>query len=109
MDLKKEKNDSLKLDRLTVRNENGGIDRVCHYPKMIQNMSCFSCFDRAKCNADIFERLAQYEDTGLPPAAVEEYKKFEDFLICNGISIKEVIELIHKELEDKKYEKNGNA
>lgn len=53
------------MDRLTKRDE-FGISRVCHYPdrdgdKLLYNQ-CYGCTHRAKCNADIFERLAQYED-----------------------------------------------
>lgn len=74
-----------------------GIDRVCYYPKKMQNMTCYSCCDRTKCNAKIFERLAEYEDIGLSPAAVMEYKAFEDCLIQNNLTFKKVIELINKE------------
>lgn len=93
----------MKLDRLTERTEYG-IDRVCHYQYKPQNMSCFSCNRRACCNADIFERLAQYEDTGLPPEAVMEYKTFEDNLAKNSITFGRVIELVREEIERRKKE-----
>ena len=99
MEMKKTMKDPLKLDRLTERNE-FGIDRVCYYPKKMQNMTCYSCLDRTKCNADIFERLAEYEDTGLSPEMVMEYKIFEDYLIKNGITIHGVIELTKNRLEE---------
>ena len=53
------------MDRLTKRDE-FGISRVCHYPdrdgdKLLYN-PCYGYTHRTKCNADIFERLAQYDD-----------------------------------------------
>lgn len=50
------------MDRLTQRRE-GYIIRVCHYPEnQFADNSCLGCVDRTKCNADLFERLATYED-----------------------------------------------
>ena len=89
------------LKRLTERTE-FGIERVCHYENKPQNMTCYSCNQRGKCNADIFERLAEYEDTGLPPDAVMEYKIFEDNLVHNGISFVRVMELVKEEIERRK-------
>lgn len=40
-----------------------GIERVCHYPESRpSSMWCGSCTARAKCNADIYARLADLED-----------------------------------------------
>lgn len=64
------------LDRLTRRIEpnvgNGiGIERVCHYGKDRSEVGCYGCVERTKCNHDLFQRLALYEDTGLSPERVE--------------------------------------
>lgn len=83
--------------RKTRRTEYG-IERVCHYPKNQEwsNVPCYNCVDRTKCNADIYERLAQYEDTGLMPDVVAEYKKFEDELVASGLTLGDVLKLIEK-------------
>lgn len=49
-----------------------GIQRVCHYPRNQEygNAPCYNCADRTKCNADIFDTLAMYEDSNLSPEAV---------------------------------------
>lgn len=75
-----------------------GIERVCHYPvnQEWSNVPCYNCADRAKCNHDIFNRLAQYEDTDMPPDVVAEYKKFEDELVASGLTFGEVLELIRE-------------
>ncbi len=75
-----------------------GIERVCHYPKNQEwgNAPCYGCADRVKCNHDIFERLAQYEDTGLTPDVVAEYKKFEDELVASGLTFNAVLRLIER-------------
>lgn len=36
--------------------------------------------DRTKCNADIFERLAQYEDSGFKPEDLYKYRQLENEL-----------------------------
>lgn len=48
------------MDRLTKR-ISGGIKRVCRYGYADDKL-CYGCVKRTQCNADIFERLAQYED-----------------------------------------------
>lgn len=42
-------------------------------------------------------RLAAYEDTDLRPEDIVEYKKFEDWLVQNGITFSHVIELLQAE------------
>lgn len=78
-----------------------GIERVCHYPKNQEwsNAPCYNCCDRARCNADIFERLAKYEDTEMPPDTVAEYKKFEDELVQKGQSFRHILDLLEAERE----------
>lgn len=62
--------------RLTRRDQYG-VSRECHYPKNQEygNTPCYNCVDRTKCNADIFERLARYEDTGLLPEEILKMKE----------------------------------
>lgn len=62
--------------RLT-RRDKYGVQRECHYPRNREygNVFCTNCVDRTKCNADIFERLAQYEDTGLLPEEILKMKE----------------------------------
>ena len=52
------------------------VVRVCHYPtnQEYSNVPCYGCVDRTKCSADILERLAQYEDTGLTPDEIKTLK-----------------------------------
>lgn len=56
------------MGRLTKRIP-GGIERECKY---VYKDMCYGCEKRAKCNADIMERLAAYEDTGLEPEEIQE-------------------------------------
>lgn len=79
--------------KLLKRND-FGIDRVCHYQG---KNKCYNCYERAKCNADIFERLTRYEDTEMPPETVAEYKKFEDELVRSGRSFQHILELLEAE------------
>jgi len=81
--------------RKTRRNELG-IERVCHYPKNQEwsNVPCYNCVDLTRCNADIYERLAQYEDTGLTRDLVAAYKQFADELVAAGLTFGEVLNLI---------------
>lgn len=60
----------IKMDRLLLKNRRGGVERICHYGH--QDCTCYDCIDRTKCNADIFEKLAVYEELGKTP---EELRK----------------------------------
>lgn len=62
------------MDRLTKRID-GGVERVCHH-KADGSLECFACRKRTQCNAAIFERLAEYEDTGMTPAEFNFVKNF---------------------------------
>ena len=42
-------------------------------------------------------RLAAYEDTGLRPEDIAEYKKFEDWLVKNNTPLSHVLELLAAE------------
>lgn len=49
-------------DRLLKRTE-FGLERICHYPESRDGTApCFNCPARGKCNSDIFNRLAAFED-----------------------------------------------
>lgn len=86
--------------RLLKRTE-FGVERVCHYlaNQEQSNVPCYNCIDRTRCNADIFERLVRYEDTGLTPDMVVEYKKFEDDLVRNSFTLRHILDLIEAERE----------
>lgn len=43
---------------------------------------------------DIHDRLAAYEDTGLPPDTCAEYKKFEDELVRSGMTFQQALDLL---------------
>ena len=70
------------MNRLTKR-IGGGIDRVCHYGHAGK---CYGCADRTKCNANIFDRLAHYEDLEEQGRLVELPCKIGDIVydICDG-------------------------
>lgn len=67
------------MANLLKRNSQGGIDRVCRHPDVDQGKvlagECLGCTNRTRCNAEIFERLAQYEESGLEPDLVKEMAK----------------------------------
>lgn len=62
------KHDDLKLlpsqNALTL--DHHVIERVCHYYSD-EEKSCYGCTKRTMCNAEIFDRLYQYEQSGLTP------------------------------------------
>lgn len=95
------------MPNLLKVNEDGEITRVCNYPdrdgkKLLYN-DCWNCTHRTKCNSDIVERLAAYENTGLEPDIVAEYRKFEDELVRSGYTFGKVLLLIERD----KFQKYG--
>lgn len=75
------------IDRLLSRNGDV-IERVCHYPEYREgDIPCYGCVKRPTCNHDLFERLYQYEETGLSPEEIEDMKrrKFR-YVKCNHCS-----------------------
>ena len=70
------------MERLLRRNGDQ-IERVCHYG---HENKCYDCADRTKCNADIFDRLAYYEDLAEQGRLVELPCKVGDIVydICDG-------------------------
>lgn len=71
------------MKRLTIRNSDGSVSQPsrCDY------------WAAALC------RLAAYEDTGLEPEEIAEYKKFEDEVIRRGVTFKRIIDLVGAEWE----------
>lgn len=74
------------------RHPDGSLERECHYPinQDYSNVPCYNCVDRTKCNADIFERLAQYEDTDLTPDEVSSMKRLMGEIVTAGITADEL-------------------
>lgn len=64
------------MGSLLKRDEHGFVvERECNYPdkdgdKVLYNQ-CNGCTNINKCTADIFERLAKYEESGLEPETVK--------------------------------------
>lgn len=75
-----------------------GIERICHYPQNMKgcNIPCYNCVDRAKCNADLYEQLAKYEDSGITPEATMRYRDLDKLLEKNGMSIEDAIAMIRQ-------------
>ena len=72
------------MKRLTIRNSDGTVSQPMdtHW-------------------ADVFERLAEYEDTGLTPEECAEYRKFEDEAVSKGVPFSRIVELMDAEAEDR--------
>lgn len=52
------------------------------------------------CSAkQVWTRLKEYEDIGLPPDIIREYKKFEDELVSDGLSYAKFLKMF-KEREN---------
>lgn len=47
----------------------------------------------------VWERLKEYEDTGLAPNVCANYKKFEDEAISNDVTFKRIVELMNADAE----------
>lgn len=75
------------------RNRQGGIERICHYHNSDQENRhlCYGCPNRPKCNADIYEQLAQYEDSGLSPERLMQYQEMDQKLAAAGKTLGEVL------------------
>ena len=60
------------MHNLLKRNDFGGIDRICHHGRdMNAEWGCAGCEYRTRCNAEIFERLAQFEEIGIEPGQMK--------------------------------------
>lgn len=84
------------MERLT-KWENGNA----YYPRCFEE-PCYGggCKD-SDCPFEtaICERLAAYEDTGLTPEEVAEYKKFEDEVVASGKTFAQLVELLEADKE----------
>lgn len=89
----------IKFDPLLKINNDGVIERVCHfYPEKYVfhgGWACCECEKRAKCNANLFDRLAAYEMSQLSPEVVMAYKTFEDEVIAAGLTFKDLVDHIN--------------
>lgn len=83
-----------------LRRTQYGLQRVCHHPKNEEwsNFPCYNCVERTKCNAELFDQLAAYEDTDLTPEQVAKYKAFGEKLIGWGVSLAEAEKLVEEML-----------
>lgn len=70
------------MERMTRKDEQGYYVPVAIPPML-------SCH-RSEC----VDRLAAYEDTGLTPEEVAEYKKFEDEAVGKGVPFSRIVELM---------------
>lgn len=70
------------MERLTIRNSDGSVSQPTH-----------STFEK------VFNRLAEYEDTCLPPEICKEYKTFEDEIVSKGLTVKRIVELMNADAE----------
>ena len=70
------------MDRFTIRNSDGSVSQPT-------NMKW----------AEAFERLAEYEDTGLSPEVCRNYKLFEDEAIAKGVTFARIVELMNAEVK----------
>ena len=79
------------MERLTKRNEfDGTVDFVKPHYEPLSPVDCV---------AEVLNRLAAYEDTGLSPEICAEYKKFEDEAISKGVTFNRIVELMDAESE----------
>ena len=72
-----------------------------YYPRCFEN-PCYGggCITRdCPFETAICERLAAYEDTGLMPDEVAEYKKFEDEVVASGKTFAQLVELLEADKE----------
>lgn len=84
------------MERLT-KWENGHT----YYPRCFEE-PCYGggCKDRdCPFETAICERRAAYEDTGLTPEEVAEYKKFEDEVVASGKTFAQLVELLEADKE----------
>lgn len=56
-------------------------------------------YDNNCTQKQVWERLKMYEDIGLPPDIIKEYKKFEDELVSDGLSYAKFLKML-KEREN---------
>lgn len=80
------------MDRLTFKGNFCDISRCQGEYRMTSECADGPCSQRK-----VWERLKDYEDTGLEPDVCAEYKKFEDEVVSKGVTFKRIIELMEAE------------
>lgn len=80
------------MDRLTFEGNFCDISRCQGEYRMTSKCADGPCSQRK-----VWERLKDYEDTGLEPDVCAEYKKFEDEVVSKGVTFKRIIELMEAE------------
>ena len=107
------------MERLLYRHEIGGIHRICHHPAHREgDAPCYNCPSRAKCNAAIYTKLADYEELGYTPeelsVLIETYvpdykrdsKKKENRLInkvydkVNNMTQEQMLDLVFEQYDE---------
>lgn len=78
------------MERLTFEGNSCDIAQCRAMPCPYNN----SCTQK-----QVWERLKMYEDIGLPPDIIKEYKKFEDELVSDGLSYAKFLKML-KEREN---------
>lgn len=79
------------MDRLTKR-----IGGSVIFPENIVGVSMTPDNDTVYA---ILNKLAAYEDTGLPPEVCANYKTFEDECISKGVTFSRIVELVNADAE----------
>lgn len=80
------------MERLTIKGHTCDILRCTRFNCDGDHDKTQEC-DTKKC----YERLREYENTGLTPEVCAEYKKFEDELVSSGKSFQHIIDLLEAE------------
>lgn len=70
------------FERLTIRNSDGTVSQPT-----------------GTTVESVFYRLAEYEDTDLRPKDIDEYKKFEDWLVQHNVTFGHALELLEADME----------
>lgn len=68
------------MSALLKRNKHGGIDRICKLKDDSEGF-CSGCWQRTKCNADIFERLTQFDEIGIEPGTLKVIAKSFEYMV----------------------------
>ena len=85
-----EERDLKKDDLVLIRNSRGEVPAVC-------------VCDSFSVPENVLEQLQKmYEDANIPAEACAEYRKFEDELIRDGMSLQHVLDLLKAEKEEAK-------
>ena len=83
------------MERLTKRFERV----VCYIGKNKQNDEDTAAEMSVPAIRDVLGKLAEYEDTGLPPEICDAYKTFEDEAISKNVPFSRIVKLMNAEAE----------